>query len=713
MKRHIHLALFMLLTLASFTRAIRPPNSRSSIYEKAFRHLPTPTVILDEHFRVQTMSSHYEQVIGEDWRKKHVNDLIFERLTTEDANRVWDAVKASVNTEEAIYLEVRDKRTLHFWHVYIKAEDAAKHGGDAAEQHDGKSEASGWKRLWRKIRPRKKVIVMQSTDLTGLVSENVRMRRHEVSADIYSIIVNNIEDYAVFMLSPDGRVLTWNIGAERLKQYTANEILGKPFSIFFDALDVANGVPAKELSDALHFPEKRALEGWRVKKDGTRFCATVYVTPLFRDGRHIGFVKVTRDMTDFIASRDAIIDAQNHAAKLKQEFLSTVSHEIRTLLNNMLSGTDLLSHLAPTLEQHDVIETIKQSGNTLHRIVNNLLDNSKLEAGAMMIEEENMNVRQIVQRVVATFRSRSKVPLHTQFAVDLPEYIVCDTTRFIQILTNLLDNAVKFTTKGFIKVTVHIRRKSSTLDAETLSMRPRCQLYVRVRDTGIGIAEENMIDLFQPFSQIRQAEQSTSSKGTGLGLSIAKQCAELMRGRLWVESKIGSGTTFFFIIEVGYGTAASAVASSSVQPPNSNNVTPFTHLSDVLVVVVDDNRINRLFLDKLLNKFQIETITFENGADVVTYFTRMSETYGGLTRKHIVLLDLEMPPGIDGMEATRQILELPGMHGVCIIGLTANAVVSTKEQCLALGMVDYLTKPVATNHILSCMQDIAARKTLM
>lgn len=139
-------------------------------------------------------------------------------------------------------------------------------------------------------------------------------------------------------------------------------------------------------------------------------------------------------MTDFIASRDAIIDAQNHAAKLKQEFLSTVSHEIRTLLSNILSGTDLLASLSPTPEQRDVIDTIKQSGDTLHRIVNNLLDNSKLEAGAMMIEEENMNVRQIVQRVVATFRSRTEVPIHMQFALDLPEYIVCDTTRFIQIL---------------------------------------------------------------------------------------------------------------------------------------------------------------------------------------------------------------------------------------------------------------------------------------
>lgn len=260
-------------------------------------------------------------------------------------------------------------------------------------------------------------------------------------------------------------------------------------------------------------------------------------------------------------------------------------------------------------------------------------------------------------------------------------------------------------------MTVHIRRKSSTLDVETS---PRFQLYVRVRDTGIGIAQENMIDLFQPFSQIRQSEQSASRRGSGLGLSIAKQCAELMRGRLWVESKVGSGTNFFFIIEVAHGTSTPAVASSSsVQHENKNSVTPFTNLADVLVVVVDDNKINRLFLGKLLNKFQIETITFENGADVVNYFEHMSETYGGLTRKHIVLLDLEMPPGIDGMEATRQILDLPGMHGVCIIGLTANAVASTKEQCLALGMVDYLTKPVATNHILSCMQEIATRKTLM
>ena len=356
---------------------------------------------------------------------------------------------------------------------------------------------------------------------------------------LYQLLIETVRDYAIFVLDASGRVATWNIGAERLKGYKPSEIIGEHFSKFYPPEDIESRKPERELEIAIR--EGRVEdEGWRLKKDGTRFWANVIITALRDETKTlIGFAKVTRDLTERRRSELKAIDdarriAQSEAAnKAKADFLTAMSHELRTPLNAIGGFAELLSlevHGPVTEQQREDLGRITASQRHLLGIINDILNFSRVEAGRIEYNIEEIDLAQTIERV-----SRMLEPLVTQKKIELIEEecppgirALADVAKTEQILVNLISNAVAFTEKGFIGIGCGYADES---------------VWIRVRDTGMGIPADKLESIFEPFVQVGRSH-TTSHRGTGLGLAISRDLARGMNGDLTVESTIDKGSAF-------------------------------------------------------------------------------------------------------------------------------------------------------------------------
>lgn len=355
---------------------------------------------------------------------------------------------------------------------------------------------------------------------------------------LYRLLVDSVRDYAIFALDPTGHILTWNPGAQRFKGYTAEEAIGRHFSIFYPAESITAGKPDLELvvaADVGRFED----EGWRLRKDGTRFWANVVITAL-RDeaGQLIGYAKVTRDLTErVLAERRAVADARQLAEveaanQAKSEFLRTLSHELRTPLNAIGGYTELLLlgvHGSLTATQRQDLERVRRSQQHLLRLIDELLDFSRVEAGTIEFILERVPLEQVAQDAMAIIESQATVAaVSLELQADEGSVIaLADAARVRQILLNLLTNAIRYTAPGHVTVQV-----AGGAVAE-----------VHVADTGPGIPPDVMDSIFEPFVQLGRT-YSTSHQGTGLGLAISRRLARGMNGDLTVASQPGAGTTF-------------------------------------------------------------------------------------------------------------------------------------------------------------------------
>jgi len=357
---------------------------------------------------------------------------------------------------------------------------------------------------------------------------------------LYKLLIETVRDYAIFVLDPTGHVMTWNIGAERVKGYTANEIIGSHFSRFYPPEDIESKKPWRELEIAKR-DGRVEDEGWRIRKDGTRFWANVVITAL-RDesGTLVGFAKVTRDLTErrraeLKAIEDARRLAESQAAnKAKAEFLAAMSHELRTPLNAIGGFAELLSmeiHGPITDQQKEDLTRITSSQRHLLGIINDILNFSRIEAGRIEYRIEKIDLAATIAGVIQMIQ-----PLATVKGIELKEEEcppgiagLGDTAKTEQILINLLSNALAF-----------------TVDGGTISLGcgfAEDGVWIRVRDTGVGIATEKQESIFEPFVQVGRS-LTTGHRGTGLGLSISRDLARGMSGDLTVESKVGEGSAF-------------------------------------------------------------------------------------------------------------------------------------------------------------------------
>jgi PAS domain S-box-containing protein len=357
--------------------------------------------------------------------------------------------------------------------------------------------------------------------------------------NLYQLLIETVRDYAIFVLDPSGRVATWNTGAERLKGYKPSDIIGQHFSKFYPPEDIESRKPERELEIAIR--EGRVEdEGWRLRKDGTRFWANVIITAL-RDetGSLVGFAKVTRDLTERRRSELKAIDdarriAEAEAAnKAKADFLTAMSHELRTPLNAIGGFAELLSleiHGPVTDQQKEDLGRITASQRHLLGIINDILNFSRVEAGRIEYNIEEMDLAQTIARV-----SRMLHPLVEAKGIELIEEecppgicAVADVAKTEQILVNLVSNAVAFTDKGFIGLGCGYADDA---------------VWVRVRDTGVGIPPDKLESIFEPFVQVGRS-LTTSHRGTGLGLAISRDLARGMNGDLTVESVVDKGSSF-------------------------------------------------------------------------------------------------------------------------------------------------------------------------
>lgn len=378
-------------------------------------------------------------------------------------------------------------------------------------------------------------------DLSERRKAEERLRESE---ERFRLLVQSVKDYAIFMLDPDGRVVSWNEGAERIKGYRAEEIIGRHFSTFYPAEAVASRFPHYELEIATR-TGRYEDEGWRVRQDGSLFWASVVITALRdRKGRLVGFAKVTRDLTERRQAHErALADARRvaeieAASRAKSEFLTTLSHELRTPLNAIGGYADLLLlEVAGALNetQREYLERMKTSQEHLLGLVNDLLNLSRIEGRRIEYHLAPVEVPRLLAEMEAMVQPQAAAKgLIFGVASCPPEAVAwADLARTQQIMLNLLSNAVKFTPSGG-RVSLAC---SLTED----------QLGISVLDTGQGIPAEEQETIFEPFVQLGRSLTSTR-EGIGLGLAISRQLARSMSGDLKVTSRPGEGSTFTLIL---------------------------------------------------------------------------------------------------------------------------------------------------------------------
>jgi PAS domain S-box-containing protein len=627
-----------------------------------------------------------------------VQDYAIFFLSPEGVIRSWNrgATRIMGYTEEQIIGQ-------HFSLFYGPEDLAADKPGHELETADreGRVEDRGWRlrrdgsRFWantiitplRESNGSLRGFAKITRDMTAQREAEEDLRQN---MEIFQLLVSAVHDYAIFMLDPQGNVATWNAGAQRIKGYTPDEIIGSHFSRFYPEEDVRNDKPGRELEIA-RAEGSVEDEGWRVRKDGTRFWANVVITAVFDShGTLRGFAKVTRDITDrkraeetqraLLEQREARLQAEaershaeasyraaQEANRAKDEFLMTLSHELRTPMTAILGWARLLPSMSPADPTfHEAILSIGSSAKMQARLIDDILDVSRIVAGKLRLAPEPMDVARVIMNAVdavSTTADAKEITLTTSFAPALGSAIA-DSTRIQQVIWNLLANAVKFTPRhGHVQVSA--RRASS-------------HIQIAVTDDGEGIDPQFLPHVFEPFRQA-EAARTRIHGGLGLGLSIVRYIVEAHAGTVAVESEgRGKGSTFTVTLPVR------AVTGDASEPATNALGEPFRHrdrLRGLEVVVVDDDTESRKMITAVL---------YAAGA-IVLPLDSADAALQSIDRRvpGLVLTDIAMP-GIDGYAFTRTLRERPYGKQLKIVALSAFPASAEERNHFDA----YLTKPI-------------------
>ena len=500
------------------------------------------------------------------------------------------------------------------------------------------------------------------------------------TAEQFHILVDSVEEYAIYLLDPNGDIITWNTGAEKIKGYSAKEIVGKHFTCFYTADDVAAGKPQRNLLEAARRGYIRD-QGLRVRKDGSTFEAEVVITAL-RDGTGEirGFSKVTRDITDQIRAREFEAEkiAAQKASKAKDDFLAALSHELRTPLTPALAAATYLEDNAEKLppEFAEDIEIIKRNVQLQARLIDDLLDLTRIARGKLHLELEDCDAHTIIRNALETASSAiaaKKLKVATKLEAK-EHHIRADCIRLQQVFWNLINNAVKFTSPG------------GEITVRTFNDK-QARFHFEIVDTGIGIEPQRLASLFQPFEQ---ADPSVTRQfgGLGLGLAISKRLVDLHGGTIEAESR---GRSFGATFKVTLDTLPEGAAASGVK-----NRIAGKGSKPLRILLVEDHQDTRRALSRLLTHFGHRVVT--------TGTVATAKQIVGSDQIDVLLCDIGLPDG-SGYEVAAQARAKRRIKAIALTGFgTEKDVLRSKEA----GFDFHLVKPVNFQELQSVLEQLAA-----
>ena len=544
-------------------------------------------------------------------------------------------------------------------------------------------------------------------DLTQRRAHEEDLRRSE---ERFRLLVEGVSEYAIFMLDPNGRVATWNVGAQRIKGYEPRDIIGQHFSIFYPPEVKESGWPDHELREAAK-TGSFVDTGWRVRKDGTRFWAHVTITAL-RDaaGRLVGYAKLTRDLTETkrveaieLANqqREEMLDAERSAriaaqrsTRLKDEFLATLSHELRTPLNAILGWTQiLLRGEAPggAAAQKKAVEVIDRNARAQVQLIDDLLDLSRIMTGKIRLDLQQVSFATVVEAAVdsATPSANAKdIRLRAIYGASR-DVVSGDAARLQQVVWNLLTNAIKFTPKGG-QVHVLIQRVNSHVE-------------LSISDTGIGIPESYLPHVFDRFSQ-KDSSTTRAYGGLGLGLAICKQLVELHGGSIRASSGgEGKGATFFVHLPLSIVQLEDESAPRVHPTAETQSAEAFSlpKLEGVHVFSVDDERDARELLQAVLEARGAKVTSFDSAEEALVALKT--------SKPSVLVCDIGMP-NMDGYQLIRTLrASEPLGERIPALALTAFARAEDRKRSLVAGYQAHLSKPFDVGEFVLVIANLVGR----
>ena len=557
----------------------------------------------------------------------------------------------------------------------------------AAAREAGRFEDEGWRlrkdgsRFWANV----VISVMRDAQgrVTGFskVTRDLTERRRQEelvrrSEERFRLLVERVQDYAIFMLTPEGRVATWNRGAQKIKGYAASEIIGSHISRFYEAEAIARRWPEHELEVARR-TGRFEDEGWRVRKDGSRFWANVVITALFDDaGELYGFAKVTRDLTVRVQ-----LEELRRSERQMTEFLAMLAHELRNPLAPMRTSLDVLERAPDNPAVLSATRAmIGRQLTHLTRLVDDLLDVSRITTGRIVLEHETVDAGRIVSETVASMRSLLDAR-HQDLKLDLPPGdtpVRADPTRLAQVVSNLLSNAIKYTPEhGNIEIAI-------TRDDDIAML--------RVRDDGRGIPQELQPRIFDLFVQGERA-LAREEGGLGIGLTLVRRLVELHGGTV-TASSAGPGLGSEFVVRLPLVRPASA-------PPSDGNLArsagrPLTAL------VVDDNADVATSMAMLLSMLGHTVETAHDGP------TALMRAPGLLP--DVVLLDIGLPR-MNGYEVARALRSLPALDAMLLVAVTGYGREDDRRKAIEAGFDRHVVKPVSAEALMEILAAASRRRS--
>jgi PAS domain S-box-containing protein len=515
--------------------------------------------------------------------------------------------------------------------------------------------------------------------ITRDLSERKRQEeRLKQSEERSRLLIEGVKDYGIFMLDPQGRVSSWNAGAERIKGYKAEDIIGESFSRFYTEEDLASGKPERELELARNQGSTKD-EGWRMRKDGSRFWAQVVITSLYdQHGTLRGFAKVIRDASE--QKRIAVLEEEGRHI---QEFLAMLAHELRNPLAPIRNAATIMNSTAVTASQLSWCrEVIDRQVAHLARLVEDLLDVSRITTGKIKVDKEPLDINFVLTRAIESSRAMLEAKqqsLEVSITKE-PMRVLGDVTRLEQVILNLLNNATKYTPEGG-----RIRVSAETEDAHAV---------IRVRDNGIGMPHKLLGKVFDLFMQGDRA-LDRSEGGLGIGLSLVRRIVFLHGGKVEAASAgVDQGSEFTVwlpLLRQEQGEQAAAIEQD--QKPTNESIRR--------VLVVDDNRDSAESLAMLLRLLGHEVTTALDGPAALSFIDQH--------RPEILLLDIGLP-GMNGYEVAKKIRSSAALDHILLIAMTGYGQEKDRHRAMEAGFDDHVVKPVAVSTLTEIISRTPVRR---